>query len=157
MAMLAQKIKKTGLRSDNPDPVDIHVGYRMRVRRNLLGLSQEQLGKALGLTFQQIQKYERGVNRMGASRLHQIAHILSVPVGYFFEEILETSPSAPQAGEGEAEPQTPDGSTPPSNQNNSDILHRRETLELVRAYYRIQDSKQRRKIYELVKAMAEEI
>jgi transcriptional regulator with XRE-family HTH domain len=152
--MLSTKIKKTGLRSDNPDPVDIHVGYRMRVRRNLLGLSQEQLGKALGLTFQQIQKYERGVNRMGASRLYQISQILSVPVSYFFEELAEAATGVGQQSGFAEDEQTPiDGA--PSNQNNSDILHRRETLELVRAYYRIQDPKQRRKIYELVKSMAE--
>lgn len=148
---MVQKIKKTGLRSENPDPVDIHVGARMRVRRNLLGLSQEQLGKALGLTFQQVQKYERGTNRMGASRLHQIANILSVSVTYFFDEFNQDNA---QPGFAESEQSALDG-TPASNQNNGDLLQRRETLELVRAYYRINDPKQRRKIYELVKSMAD--
>ncbi|MDE2029355.1 MAG: helix-turn-helix domain-containing protein [Alphaproteobacteria bacterium] len=146
----ANKIKHPNLRSENPDPVDVHVGGRMRVRRNLVGLSQEQLGKALGLTFQQIQKYERGVNRMGSSRLFHISQILSVPVSYFFEEM----PGVTQPGFAEEGQEQLEGA--PSNQNGSDILHRRETLELVRAYYRIQDAKQRRKVYELIKSMADE-
>ena len=80
-------IKKPNRRTHGPDPVDVHVGARLRLRRNLIGMSQEQLGKASGLTFQQIQKYERGANRMGASRLYQIAQILNVPVGWFFEDM----------------------------------------------------------------------
>ncbi|MDP9128029.1 MAG: helix-turn-helix domain-containing protein, partial [Pseudomonadota bacterium] len=76
-------------RAEGPDPVDIHVGARLRLRRNLLGLSQEQLGKATGLTFQQIQKYERGTNRMGASRLFQLAQILDVQVSWFFYALPE--------------------------------------------------------------------
>ena len=87
IATTEKKTKKTELRSENPDPVDIHVGARLRMRRNLIGLSQEQLGKSLGLTFQQIQKYERGINRMGSSRLFQIAKTLSVPVAYFFDDM----------------------------------------------------------------------
>jgi len=151
-----EKMKRPALRSENPDPIDVHVGSRVRVRRNLIGLSQEQLGKALGLTFQQVQKYERGTNRMGSSRLFQIAQILSVPINYFFEEmpagLLSTSL---QPGFADNE-QAPIDDAPASNQNNGDILHRRETLELVRAYYRIQDAKQRRKVYELIRSMAEE-
>ncbi|MDD5586860.1 MAG: helix-turn-helix domain-containing protein [Alphaproteobacteria bacterium] len=140
-------------RSEHPDPVDVHVGARLRLRRNLSGLSQEQLGKASGLTFQQIQKYERGVNRMGASRLFQLARLLDVPVAYFFEDM----PSAPLAsaygpGMGESTQQTLEGQP----QGETELLHRRETLELIRAYYRITDPKQRRKIYELIKSMAEQ-
>ena len=81
---------------DGPDPVDIHVGTRLRLRRNLVGMSQEQLAKASGLTFQQIQKYERGVNRMGASRLHQLGRILNVPVEWFFEEFVAVGLEPPQ-------------------------------------------------------------
>jgi transcriptional regulator with XRE-family HTH domain len=151
--------KKTELRSEHPDPVDIHVGSRLRMRRNLVGLSQEQLGKALGLTFQQIQKYERGVNRMGSSRLYQIAQILSVPVAYFFEEIPAIMGlGAQQPGSAESEQVSPDGApTTAPMAEDYDVLRRRETLELVRAYYRIQDAKQRRKVYELVRSMAEDV
>ncbi|MDE1900857.1 MAG: helix-turn-helix transcriptional regulator [Alphaproteobacteria bacterium] len=147
-------MKKPPLRSEQPDPVDIHVGARMRVRRNLIGLSQEQLGKALGLTFQQIQKYERGTNRMGSSRLFQVAQILSVPISYFFEE-MPSAVMAPQQGFAEGEQEGLENTPTPANRN-ADILYRRETLELVRAYYAIQDAKQRRKVYELIRSMADE-
>lgn len=150
----AKEMKKTPLRSEQPDPVDIHVGARMRVRRNLIGLSQEQLGKALGLTFQQIQKYERGTNRMGSSRLFQVAQILSVPISYFFEE-MPSAIATPQQGFAEGEQEGLENAPTPANRN-ADILYRRETLELVRAYYAIQDAKQRRKIYELIRSMADE-
>ena len=146
------KTEKVELRSENPDPIDIHVGARLRMRRNLVGMSQEQLGKALGLTFQQIQKYERGINRMGSSRLYHIARLLSVPVSFFFEEIPAKLGLAPQPGFAESE-QTPLEEAPSSERSDYDIMHRRETLYLVRAYYRIQDPKKRRKIYELIRSM----
>ena len=127
-----------------PDPIDIHVGSRVRMRRTLLGMSQEKLGNALGLTFQQIQKYERGANRIGSSRLYKLSHILDVPVGYFFEDMQEEtvrrarglSDTGPEAFE-------------------QDKLAKRETLELVRAYYKITDSKVRKRTFELVKAVAQ--
>lgn len=127
-----------------PDPIDIHVGSRVRMRRTLLGMSQEKLGNALGLTFQQIQKYERGANRIGSSRLYKLSHILDVPVGYFFEDMQEEtvkrarglSDTGPEAFE-------------------QDKLAKRETLELVRAYYKITDPKVRKKTFELVKAVAQ--
>jgi transcriptional regulator with XRE-family HTH domain len=136
-------------RSAAPDPVDIHVGRRLRLRRNLLGLSQEQLGRATGLTFQQIQKYERGTNRMGASRLFQLAGLLNVPVAYFFDEFSEPV-AAP--GFAEAAQDSLEGRT----QGDIDLLSHRETLELIRAYYKISDPKQRRKVYELIKSMADD-
>jgi transcriptional regulator with XRE-family HTH domain len=144
-------IKKPNRRTHGPDPVDVHVGTRLRLRRNLIGMSQEQLGKASGLTFQQIQKYERGVNRMGASRLYQIAQILGVPVSWFFEEMQAL---------GDANGNPPGMSDNIQDniegapQNDNQILQRRETLELIRAYYRITDPKQRRKVYDLIKSMA---
>ena len=135
---------RTGFGS-GPDPVDIHVGARLRLRRNLLGLSQEQLGKAFDLTFQQIQKYERGANRMGASRLFRLSRFLNVPVTYFFEE-LPADLGFRDSGQAPLE-------DAPSGDN--EILQRRETLELIRAYYRIPDTKQRRTDYDLIKSMAE--
>ena len=120
------------------------------MRRNYLGMSQEHLGKASGLTFQQIQKYERGTNRMGASRLFQIARILGVSVSWFFEGLLpETQEFGPGFGESA---QTPLSGPAPDD---ADVMTRRETAELVRAYYRVTDSKQRRKIVELIKSMAD--
>lgn len=137
-------------RSEQPDPTDVHVGARLRLRRNYVGMSQEHLGKASGLTFQQIQKYERGTNRMGASRLFQMARILGVSVAWFFEGLL---PEVPEVGPGFGESgQTPLAGVAPDD---ADVMTRRETLDLIRAYYRITDPKQRRKIFELVKSMAD--
>ncbi len=129
--------------ASQPNPVDVHVGSRVRLRRTLLGLSQEKLGKAVSLTFQQIQKYERGANRIGSSRLYQLATILDVPVSFFFdgvEERLAREGGGVSGGEQEA--------------FESDQLSRRETLELVRAYYRITDPAVRKKIFDLVKAVS---
>ena len=149
-------MKKKELRSENPDPIDIHVGARLRMRRNLVGLSQEQLGKSLGLTFQQIQKYERGINRMGSSRLFQVAKTLAVPIAYFFEDLPSSLDMPAQVGFAEQEQAPIEGVAPGAEKGDYDILRRRETLELVRAYYRIQDSKQRRTVYDLVRSMADE-
>ena len=130
-------------RGQGPHPVDIHVGSRIRMRRTLLGLSQEKLGDALGLTFQQVQKYERGANRVGSSRLYEISRILDVPISFFFEEMTGDVSSA-----GAAVPvNTGEGAQ-------SDPLAKRETLELVRAYYRIDDPRVRKRVFELMKSIA---
>lgn len=142
--------KKTITRRQGPDPVDVYVGARLRLRRNLLGLSQEQLGTASSLTFQQIQKYERGANRMGASRLHQLAKILNISVAWFFEEMPASVGAKNPQELSDSDQATLDGA-PAADQQ---VLQRRETLELIRAYYRITDPKQRRKVYDLVKSMA---
>ena len=125
-----------------PNPVDAHVGSRVRLRRTLLGMSQEKLADAVRLTFQQIQKYERGINRIGASRLYQFSRILDVPVSFFFESM----PAEDAAARGLSEP--------PAQPFEQDQLTRRETLELVRAYYRIEDPKVRSRVFDLVKAIA---
>ena len=129
----------------NPDPVDIHVGSRVRLRRTLLGMSQEKLGEALNLTFQQVQKYERGTNRIGSSRLYHLSKILDVPVSFFFDDMPPDVSHANQPqGLAEGEQESFD----------QDDLSRRETLELIRAYYRIQDPSIRKRVFELVKAVA---
>ena len=129
--------------ASQPNPVDVHVGSRVRLRRTLLGMSQEKLGKAVSLTFQQIQKYERGANRIGSSRLYQLAKILDVPISFFFDGIEERlGRDGTGVSEGEQEPYE------------SDQLSRRETLKLVRAYYRIADPAVRKKIFDLVKAVS---
>lgn len=125
-----------------PEPVDVHVGSRVRLRRTLLGFSQDKLGKALNLTFQQIQKYERGANRIGSSRLYQLSQILDVPVSFFFDD-MPTEVTGKAAGMSESGGQSFEVGQ----------LSRRETLELVRAYYKIQDPVVRKKLFEMVKAL----
>lgn len=126
-----------------PNPIDIHVGSRIRLRRNMLGMSQEKLGESLGITFQQIQKYEKGTNRVGASRLQAIASILNVPVAFFFED-------APGHEAGNAGGLAEDSSTTYV----VDFLNSPEGLQLNRAFVRINDAKVRRKVVDLVKALA---
>ncbi len=136
-------------REGRPSPIDVHVGSRIRLRRTLLGLSQERLGDQIGLTFQQVQKYERGANRVGASRLFDLARVLDVAISYFFEDMPDNvaGPLAHSARRmhGLAETQDPFG---------DDTMSRRETLELVRAYYRISDPAVRKRVFDLVKSMA---
>ena len=125
-----------------PDPVDKYVGSRVRMRRIMLTMSQEKLGEALGLTFQQIQKYEKGTNRIGASRVQQIADILQVPVSFFFEG----GPTSSVAVDGMSEA--------PSPAYVSDFLATSEGLALIRAFTRITDAKLRRSVVDLVEQMA---
>src|SRR5690242_12789288 len=133
-------------KSDKPNPTDVHVGARVRLRRTLLGMSQEKLGDAIGLTFQQVQKYERGANRVGASRLFELSRVLDVPVSFFFDELDPDT--------AEAVPSVVAGGAPPSPSGGPDPMMRRETLELVRAYYRIPDQQLRRRLFDLTKAIA---
>ena len=137
-------------RESRPSPIDVHVGGRIRLRRTLLGMSQERLGDALGLTFQQVQKYERGVNRVGASRLFDLSRVLDVPISFFFDDMPE-----PLAREyGGATVRRAVGFAEPQESFEDDALHRRETLELVRAYYRITDQGVRKRVFDLIKSLA---
>src|SRR4249919_3360218 len=123
-----------------PNPIDKHVGSRVRMRRMMLGMSQEKLGDALGLTFQQVQKYEKGTNRIGASRLQQIAQILQVPVSFFFEG----APHSTSGGMSEA----------PSPAYVADFLATSDGLSLTKAFMRIKSNKLRRRIVDLVEQIA---
>lgn len=125
-----------------PNPIDKHVGSRVRMRRMMLGMSQEKLGDALELTFQQVQKYEKGSNRIGASRLQQISLILQVPVAFFFEGA--PSPPGRPIGLGEA----------PSPEYVTDFLATTDGLTLVKAFMRIPNARLRRRIVDLVEEMA---
>ena len=125
-----------------PNPVDKYVGSRVRMRRIMLGMSQEKLGEALGLTFQQVQKYEKGTNRVGASRLQQISEILQVPVSFLFEG----GPGGIHNGVGFAEASSP--------AYVSEFLASSEGLALTRAFTRITDAKLRRSIVDLVEQIA---
>ena len=130
---------------ETPNPIDIRVGARLRLRRNMLGLSQEKLGELIGLTFQQVQKYERGANRIGASRLHELSRVLDVPISFFFDD---TDPVRAPAMGGFAEP--------PAEVFESDPLRKREMLELAQAYFSIKGRAVRRRLLDLVKALAAE-
>lgn len=138
------KVEK--MTENGPNPVDVHVGSRVRLRRTLLGLSQEKLGEAVGLTFQQIQKYERGANRIGASRLFEFSRILDVPVSFFFDDMADRVIGNNGAGATGFADQ-------PQASLDADPLTRRETLELVRAYYRISDPQVRKRLFELAKSL----
>ena len=131
-------------------PVDVHVGARVRQRRALLGMSQTNLGSAVGLTFQQIQKYERGSNRIGSSRLFEFSKVLDVPVSFFFEEMPSNALAGrPMSGRGKKS--FGEAATP--FEREKDPLAKRETLELVRAYYKIREPRVRKPIFEMVKAV----
>jgi transcriptional regulator with XRE-family HTH domain len=128
-----------------PNPIDKHVGSRVRMRRMMLSMSQEKLGGALGLTFQQVQKYEKGTNRIGASRLQQISHILQVPVAFFFEGAPSFHPhNESDGGMGEA----------PSPTYVSDFLATSDGLALTKAFMEIKEPKLRRRIVDLVEEIA---
>ena len=137
-------------KESRPNPIDIHVGSRIRLRRTLMGMSQERLGEALGLTFQQVQKYERGVNRVGASRLYDLSRVLDVPISFFYDDMPESvgGPRPPIRG--------PVGFSDAQDAFGDDTLTRRETLELVRAYYRITDPGVRKRVFDLIKSLVAE-
>jgi len=136
-------------REGRPSPIDVHVGSRIRLRRTLLGMSQERLGEALGLTFQQVQKYERGVNRVGASRLFDLSRVLDVPISFFFDDM----PDSLAANFGGLPNRRSAGASDQQDTFADDTLSRRETLELVRAYYRITDPSIRKRVFDLIKSM----
>ncbi len=128
-----------------PSPVDVHVGARLRLRRTLLGMTQTMLGDRLGVSFQQMQKYEKGTNRISSSRLYYLARVLDVPIEFFFDDMpTAVAASSPTLGGVRAKKL-------PSYE--PDPMAKRETLEFVRAYYRITDSKVRKRLFELTKAL----
>ncbi len=140
---MAKSKRRFGRGTGKPHPVDVHVGARVRLRRKLLGMTQTDLGDALELSNQQVQKYESGANRIGASRLCDLARVLDVSIIYFFEDMppeVAAIPSAPK-GRGKAKKL-------PSYE--LDIMVKRETLELVRAYYKIEDANVRKRLREMI-------
>lgn len=149
MANLDEERTERNFRITNNNAVDMHVGKRVRLRRTLLGMSQEQLGTELNITFQQVQKYERGANRISASRLWDIGQILDVPINYFFDDMTEnTMQSSPRriSRGGEI--------LDLADEQIKDPMARRETLELVRTYYSIEKPLVRKRISEMVKSIA---
>jgi len=135
--------------SSSPDPIDLCIGSRLRLRRLALGFSQEALAQALGITFQQIQKYERGTNRIFASRLFHLARVLKVPPAYFFQGLTPEGEISP-AEQAEAR------SGAPSEEDVQELLLRQDTLKLIQAFHRIGDPGVKRQIYALVKSVGEQ-
>lgn len=129
----------------HPNPVDVHVGARVKLRRMTLGMSQERLGMSLGLTFQQVQKYEKGANRIGASRLYAIASILQAPVQYFFDEMPP-----------EIDERAPDDTAAEPGVRISDFISTAEGLAINRAFHKITDPATRRHLAELIRSVADE-
>lgn len=136
---------RKGVSARSPHAIDAYVGERLRLRRTLLGMSQEALGDELNLSFQQVQKYERGTNRISASRLYELGRILDVPVSYFYEGMTDDVIGGKRPDENEHNHDTPDGQDP---------FAKRETLELVRSYYKISHPIVRRRVYALVKSLS---
>ncbi len=141
----AERTPPEELNARRANDVDTHVGSRVRVRRMLMGMSQEKLGESLGLTFQQVQKYEKGTNRIGASRLFALAQVLGVPIQYFYDE-LNSNHSAPMTASGFSER--------PADTYVVDFLGSREGLELNKSFVRITDPKVRRSVIDLVRSLA---
>lgn len=137
---------------NEPNPVDVHVGKRIRLRRTILHITQQQMAKMLGLTFQQVQKYEKGMNRVGASRLWDISRVLEVPMGFFFEDmdadVAQKSPRMLSASE--------DGYFVAEDRRNldEDPMKKAETLELVRAYYKIPNRVVAKNLFNLMVALS---
>jgi transcriptional regulator with XRE-family HTH domain len=145
-AVVAAGRGRRGRASEGPNPIDVHVGHRLRERRTMLGLSQQEVGRLLGVTFQQIQKNERGANRMSASRLFEAARALDTNVQYFFDEMTsEVASYGHKHIQGLAEGPVPTYQIDP--------LVRRETIELVRAYYDIEDRKLRQNMVNAIRAI----
>jgi len=130
-----------------PNPIDIHVGARVRLRRNLLGLTMQTLAKAVGVTYQQLQKYEWGVNRIGASRLFNLSQVLDVPISFFFDDL---SPAAAGAGRKRRAKGFSEAS---ATALDFDVLSNRETIKLIRAYYRVTDPQLRKRVLDLLEAI----
>ena len=137
--------RTTRAKKGRANPIDGHVGSRVRERRMLLGMSQGMLGKAVGVTFQQIQKYELGSNRIGASRLFTLSKVLSVPISFFFEDMPKALVAAGSKAKGFSKNSAP---------FEIDPMATRETAELVRAYYQVEDQTTRRKVLELLRFMS---
>lgn len=154
--MTAEVIKRSSrgrTPQGEPNPIDVHVGNRIRLRRTLLGLSQEKLASLLGLTFQQVQKYERGMNRVGASRLWDIGKVLEVPIGFFYEDMdKEVANQSPRMF---SIPNSMPTELAEENENvDLDPMHRQETIELVKAYYKIGNRKAAKHMFDLIVAMS---
>ncbi len=152
MKSISRKASRGRTPLGEPNPIDIHVGNRIRMRRNLLGWSQEKLGDLLGLTFQQIQKYEKGLNRVSASRLWDFSVVMETPISFFYEDMDKSV--AMQSPRMFSNPTADLSLNEDLEVFNADPMQKKETLELVRAYYKISNRQVAKYIYDLVIAMS---
>lgn len=152
-AEISRKASRGRTPSGQPNPIDVHVGNRIRLRRTLLGMSQEKLANLLGLTFQQVQKYEKGMNRVGASRLWDISKVLETPIGFFYEDMdKDVANQSPRTFSSNNEQQL--FFEEEETDFSSDPMNRQETIELVKAYYKIQNRKAARHLFDLIVALS---
>ncbi|MEM9495433.1 MAG: helix-turn-helix transcriptional regulator [Pseudomonadota bacterium] len=140
-----QNKAKTGERLEGPHPIDVHVGARVRLRRLMLGMSQDKLGEALGLTFQQVQKYEKGINRIGASRIFKLSETLGVPIQFFYDDLDTGEGASPGFAEGETD----------SRDAFMELLSSADGVQLCRYYSEIKDPKVKKRVLDLVRSIAE--
>jgi len=153
LAVIAKKSRNRGqpsARRGGPDPIDIHVGKRIKLRRTMLRISQEQLAGDVGVTFQQVQKYESGHNRVSASRLYDISLVLNCPIAYFFEDIN----SATTGGREMPGPRDGEGMREDEGDYEADPMDRTESLELVRAYWKLHSADLRKNVLDLLNNMS---
>ncbi len=143
--------RRSSVEGDEPNPVDVFVGQKLKTRRNLIGITQENLAEAAGITFQQVQKYEKGRNRLSASRLFQFARVLNVPIAYFFEGFAATDINIGLQGGFADNDQEPFMA---EVDDAEDIMNQKETVDLVRTYYTITDEKLRKDFLKMLKQMA---
>lgn len=150
-APVARNSRRSSVDGDEPNPVDVFVGQKLKARRTLIGMTQEKLAEATGITFQQVQKYEKGRNRLSASRIFQFSRVLNIPVAYFFEGFFSSDTLIGlQAGfaDNEQEPFEAEIDT------HDNVMLQKETIDLVRTYYTITDEKLRKDFLKMLKQMA---
>ena len=152
MKSISRKASRGRTPSGEPNPIDIHVGNRIRMRRNILGWSQEKLGDLLGLTFQQIQKYEKGLNRVSASRLWDFSVVMETPISFFYDDMDQTV--AKQSPRMFSNPEADMTLNEDMEVFNADPMQKQETLELVRAYYKISNRQAAKHLFDLIVAMS---
>ncbi len=139
------------------DLIDKHVGKQLRNRRILIGLSQEKLAESIGVTFQQVQKYERGTNRLSASRLYTFSNLLDVSIDYFYEGLENIKKSGKAIGMSDNDQESFDAAISKGKKFDEDIMNKKETIDLIRAYYSVEDEKKRKDILKMVKTMTKNI
>lgn len=152
MKSISRKASRGRTPSGEPNPIDIHVGNRIRMRRNILGWSQEKLGDLLGLTFQQIQKYEKGLNRVSASRLWDFSVVMDTPISFFYDDMDKMV--AKQSPRMFSNPEADTSLNEDLEVFNTDPMLKQETLELVRAYYKISNRQAAKHLFDLIVAMS---
>ena len=150
-APVARNSRRSSVDGDEPNPVDVFVGQKLKARRTLIGMTQEKLAEATGITFQQVQKYEKGRNRLSASRIFQFSRVLNIPVAYFFEGFFSSDTLIGLQGRFADNEQEPfEAETEASD----DVMLQKETIDLVRTYYTITDEKLRKDFLKMLKQMA---